>query len=102
MSYIQPHEVVSPKRSISNLVPVCDKGEGEHGFSVVVLDWEQQTRVAVRWNDRKPSPGNPQSRGLPTWFVMPRVFDVPILETLLLLKMLGGGQIDPQGTYNRL
>jgi hypothetical protein len=92
MAYIQPNEVVSPKKSISNLRPIYDKGED--AFSVALLDWDQERRVAIRWNDHKPSPGNPQSRGLPTWFVVPEVFDISILETLLTNGLLGGGTID--------
>ena len=90
MNYTSPKEVKSPKISISNLEPIIDGGEWKH--SVALLDWEKKPRVAMRWNggkgeDGKIHPGNPQSRGLPTWFVIPEEFDIAILG---VLKMQGG------------
>lgn len=97
MNYTSPREVKSPKISISNLEPIIDKGEWE--YSVAVLDWEKKPRLAMRWNggkgeDGKIHPGNPQSRGLPTWFVLPDEFDIEILSALKPRGGLGGGEIN--------
>lgn len=98
MSYIDPKHVNSPKNSVTDLMPVYDAGEWES--SVALLKWDGEDRVAMRWNGgtenpgEKPSPGNPQSRGLPTWFVIPPIFDVVVLQTLLEQKLIGGGSID--------
>jgi hypothetical protein len=38
----------------------------------------------MRWNGNKTNPlGNPNSRGLPTWFVVPVRFQKPILDVIL-------------------
>jgi hypothetical protein len=97
-AYTDPHNVTSPRVSISNLHPVCDRGEWE--FSVALLDWDHKPRVGVRWNGgtdadtKNPSPGNPQSRGLPTWFVLPEEFNPATLQALLDAGLVGGGTID--------
>jgi hypothetical protein len=97
-AYTDPHDVTSPRISISNLHPVCDRGEWE--FSVALLDWDHKPRVGVRWNGgtdadtKNPSPGNPQSRGLPTWFVLPEEFSPATLQALLDAGLVGGGTID--------
>ncbi|MGO9177569.1 MAG: hypothetical protein ACLQED_15765 [Desulfobaccales bacterium] len=95
MNYTNPREVKSPKVSISNLEPIIDKGEWR--YSVALLDWEREPRVAMRWNggteEGRIHPGNPQSRGLPTWFVLSEDYDVAILSEALK-QGLGGGDID--------
>jgi hypothetical protein len=79
-------------------MPVYD-GE-EWKSSVALLKWEGEDRVAMRWNggtenqSQKPTPGNPQSRGLPTWFVVDPIFDAAILQALLEKGLIGGGSIE--------
>lgn len=98
MSYIDPHHVNSPKYSVSDLKPVYDGGEGD--VSVTLMKWEGEDSVAIRWNgyseddSQKPNPGHPQSRGLPTWFVMPSILDVALLQALIGNGLIGGGTID--------
>jgi hypothetical protein len=99
MAYIDPKDVISPQTAISRLQPVFDSGEWE--FSVALLHWERTPSVGIRWNGgtkeegrRGLSPGTPQSRGLPTWFVLPEVVAVPVLQTLLDQRLVGGGSID--------
>ena len=98
MRYIDPNHVDSPKNSVSNLLPVYDGGEWDS--SVALLKWDGEDRVAMRWNggtdkdSQKPTPGNPQSRGLPTWFVLDPIFDTTILNALLQKDLIGGGTID--------
>jgi hypothetical protein len=100
MRYIDPHHVDSPKSSVTDVIPVYDGGEGE--TSVALLKWEGEDRVAMRWNggtenhSQRPTPGNPQSRGFPTWFVLPPIFDVAILQALLENGLLGGGFIEKE------
>lgn len=68
--YILPIEVISPKSRWSLIDVVDDQGPGE--ISVAVGRWDNRPRLGVRWNGRSENPiGNPQSRGLPTWFLMP-------------------------------
>jgi len=77
MNYINPSMVTSPKASISNLKVVYDgdaqgAGEGEWvGWSIATFDWNGEPSVGARWNGSDGNVGNPQSRGVPTWFVLP-------------------------------
>jgi hypothetical protein len=106
MSYIDPKHVDSPKISVSALVPVYDAGEGK--YAVALLKWDGEDRVAMRWNgetkdpNQKPPPGNPQSRGLPTWFVIPPIFDTVILQALLDKGLIGGGSIDKKNAEDAI
>lgn len=70
MSYIPPADVISPRKSITNVRVLID--EGEENFSLAELQWDGEERMGLRWNGSTDSPiGNPQSRGIPTWFVLP-------------------------------
>ena len=100
MSYIDPKHVNSPKSSVTDVIPVYDGGEGD--ISVALLKWDGKDSVGMRWNGgtendgQKPTPGNPQSRGFPTWFVLPEIFDVAILQALLEKGLIGGGFIEEE------
>lgn len=69
--YIKPQNVVSPKRFVSDLNVLYDGGAG--GWSLVKLKWDGNDCYAMRWNGNASNNGigNPQSRGVPTWFVLP-------------------------------
>ncbi len=69
-TYIKPSDVQSPKRHWSLIHVLFDLGEG--GSSLAIGRWDNKPVLAMRWNGNSESPlGNPQSRGLPTWFVVP-------------------------------
>jgi hypothetical protein len=74
--YIDPKTVDSP-RAHWKLIEVLRNGErdghGEDDASLAIGEWDGVRRLAMRWNGRSKDPGigNPQSRGLPTWFVLP-------------------------------
>lgn len=74
MAYIDPRLVKSPKGRIERLDVIHDAGEGE--FAVATMLWDGKPAMGVRWNggDRGENfqgLGNPQSRGIPTWFILP-------------------------------
>jgi hypothetical protein len=76
---IDSRTVVSPKASIRNLHVVFDGGLWDEanpdwsGWSLSMLQWDGSPAVGVRWNgEMGVSVGSPQSRGLPTWFIMPQ------------------------------
>ncbi len=101
MSYVNPRQVVSPKKSISNLIPIYDggiyeSGVEEKGWSVAIMYWDQRPAVGIRWNGEEGSPGNPQSRGLPTWFILPDALALPVLKALTHQGLIGGGDIQRQ------
>lgn len=80
--YISPTAVISPKRYWSLITVLHDGGPG--GCALAVGRWENTPVLAMRWNgDNDDNPiGNPQSRGLPTWFIVPDDYVEPILGTL--------------------
>jgi len=73
MAYIDPRMVTSPRGRVSDLKIMFDGGEGS--YSVASLHWDDEPAIAVRWNGGDAAPfqglGNPQSRGIPTWFILP-------------------------------
>lgn len=91
MTYIKPEMVVSPKGKISDLKVVFDGGEKSWALSE--LKWEGKQVMALRWNggsedQRFPGIGNPQSRGVPTWFILPDEVGKAVLSMLELSKRI--------------
>lgn len=78
MNFTDPWSVVSPKASVQDVVVI--RSTGEHGWALARLLWEGESRLGLRWNGHAANPiGNPQSRGIPTWFVVPPDL-APVLE----------------------
>ena len=69
MAYIPPSMVLSPKGRIAKLNVIYDGGEGS--WSMAEMEWDESPALGLRWNGEEGSIGNPQSRGLPTWFIVP-------------------------------
>jgi hypothetical protein len=68
--YTDPESVLSPKTSISNVRVLMNTGED--GWSVASLQWEGKDAIGIRWNGGPQNLiGNPQSRGIATWFIAP-------------------------------
>jgi hypothetical protein len=99
--YILPTDVTSPKRQWTLLSVVYDGGEGEAAVAMGL--WEGKAVLAMRWNgDENSSIGNPQSRGLPTWFIIPdefresvaaRVYDLSPEKRTLLKEFLMNAKV---------
>jgi hypothetical protein len=70
-THIPPSDVISPKNHWALIAVVDDGGPGK--IAVALGKWDHAPVLAMRWNgDGAKNPiGNPQSRGLPTWFVLP-------------------------------
>lgn len=70
--FILPEKVKSPKNRISGDIKVLRRGEAGD-WSLVKLTWDGENRYGIRWNgnDNDNGIGNPQSRGVPTWFILP-------------------------------
>jgi len=84
--YITPDKVTSPRR-MWTLIRVLENGDKEDSHeervAVCIGKWEDRTVLGVRRNGWKDGPlGSPQSRGLPTWFIVPRRFQDAIIKTL--------------------
>ena len=79
-NYTSPNHVNSPKAHWTLIAVLEDRGEWD--TSLAVGRWDDDPCLAIRWNGGKDNPvGNPQSRGLPTWFVLPKG---PKTEAILL------------------
>jgi hypothetical protein len=89
MGYQDPAKVKSPKGAVTHLHVLYDGGEQmlDHspweGWSVAELEWYEKPSLAIRWNGSTThegisAVGNPQSRGNPTWFVLPE----PLYEAI--------------------
>jgi hypothetical protein len=70
MSYVKPEEVVSPRNHVGGVLEVIHD-PGERHMSVARILWDNEERIATRWNgdDERPL-GNPCSHGQATWFVV--------------------------------
>ena len=89
--YITPDQVVSPRRNW-RLIRVLQTGEQEDSkkqrVAIAIGTWQEEgedadTCLAMRWNGSKEWPiGNPQSRGLPTWFIIPKRLNKAVIEIL--------------------
>lgn len=80
-TYVPPDQVLSPKR-FWQLLSVLDVGSENTG-SVAIGRWADKPVLAMRWNGSGVNPlGNPQSRGLATWFIIPDDYRNPIMERL--------------------
>lgn len=68
--HISASEVISPKAHWG-LIDILDD-RGSEDVAIALGKWDQQPVLAMRWNGSAENQiGNPQSRGLPTWFVLP-------------------------------
>ena len=57
------------------------RAEPNSTASLAIGRWDGRPALAMRWNGTDDEPlGNPQSRGLPTWFIVPDQYVDPILE----------------------
>jgi hypothetical protein len=85
---VNPNTVLSPKQSVSNLCVIFDGGlynvnDPWSGMSVAQLLWEGSPAVGIRWNGvLGENVGQPQSRGLPTWFILPDPLVGPVLDCI--------------------
>jgi hypothetical protein len=94
MGYQNPAQVRSPKGAVTHLRVIYDGGEQSQasdewsGWSVAELEWYEEPVMACRWNGSTSSEegvseiGNPQSRGNPTWFIIPKPLHEAIKEQL--------------------
>jgi len=79
-AYTDPRTVRSPKEHWMLIDVLDNRGEGEH--SIAIGEWDGNRVLAIRWNGNAGELGNPQSRGIPTWFVLPSEYNTKLVETL--------------------
>ena len=96
--YHDPSEVVSPRYCIEQVETIFDGGTSSTPFSLAIVTWDGQKRIGIRWNvtyrewddadkiaGTKVCVGEPNSRGYPTWFILP--------DELLLQLLAGNNKI---------
>ncbi len=90
--------VLSPKDCVRNVKVLFDGGVKMHShYSVAQLEWNGHPCIGIRWNiterelnnpakanGTKTCVGEPNSRGYPTWFILPDAF---------LQNILAGGDV---------
>ena len=85
-NYITPDKVVSPRqnwRLIRVLETGAQKDSNGDRVAIAIGTWDDAMRLAMRWNGDDGWPiGNPQSRGLPTWFIIPGRLNDAVIDTL--------------------
>ena len=86
MTYIDPSIVDSPRKKW-RLIKVLYNAKSS-GWSVAQGEWEGDPAIGIRWNgsDEDGGVGNPQSRGNPTWFIVPDAFKQAVLSVVEDLK----------------
>jgi hypothetical protein len=86
MAYIEPETVVTPKNRVAGVQVVYNGGPGR--WSVALVDFDGEECVGFRWNgaEGEPGIGNPQSRGKPTWEILPRELAEVVLERVEQLQ----------------
>lgn len=95
MAYVEPASVLSPKASIRSVQIIHNTGP--EGWSAARIHWEEDTEaLGLRWNGGgDPGIGNPQSRGNPTWFIVPPELRAALLREIEDLEMnRPGGLLD--------
>ncbi|MFY9792186.1 MAG: hypothetical protein WA474_01140 [Candidatus Sulfotelmatobacter sp.] len=95
MSYVEPAAVLSPRASIRSVEVLYSTNNG--GWSVARIGWENTQSVGIRWNGSEDAPGigSPQSRGNPTWFILPEeLHDVILGRVEELIVSAPGGLFD--------
>ena len=85
MSYVRPDDVISPKKRWRLRKVLHDGGEG--GWSAAEGQWKDDGSwspvLAIRWNGMTGTEiGNPQSRGQPTWFIIPEEMKAPLRKAI--------------------
>jgi hypothetical protein len=74
---------------------------GPNNVSLAVGRWDGNPVLAMRWNGGPGSPvGNPQSRGLPTWFIVPGDYAEKIIVLLPLAKQNLAREFIPEPNQN--
>lgn len=91
--YVKPGEALSPKKHWRLHRVLYDGGAG--GWSAAEGQWEDngvwENRLAIRWNGTPDAQiGNPQSRGLPTWFIVPEELADALREAISVRQEQSG------------
>jgi len=93
MGYVNPAEVKSPKWAVKSIRVLEDLGEER--YSIARLKYDGNEVLACRWNGNgvdEPH-GHPNSRGKPTWFILPETIARDVLSGVVSRALLGSEKI---------
>ena len=80
---VDPNDVKSPKNRWKFDTVLYNK----NGWSVAEGQWDGEPVLAIRWNgETSHDKGQPQSRGYPTWFIVPEEIEGVLREVIALLN----------------
>jgi hypothetical protein len=95
MAYCDPNTVLSPKERVRAVRVLYDRGPGPGSWSAAEVEWDNKSRLGIRWNgDDVSKVGSPQSRGNPTWFIVPDEIAVDVLKLVDTLKQRDTDELD--------
>ncbi len=81
---IKPEDVTAPKDYWTLGRVLYNSGPG--GWAAAEGTWDEEPRLALRWNGDKNRPrGNPISNNHPTWFMVPKELEIALRLALVLL-----------------
>jgi len=88
MTYVDPEQAISPKGRVKDLRVIYNSGRTAGSWSVATLKWDEQERVGLRWNgeEGEEGKGHPQSRGNPTWFIVPEELSDEVVRAARQLR----------------
>lgn len=88
---IDPKEVVSPKDQWTLIDVLVERGgPDENWWALALGKWNGVPCLAARWSGAgsPESMGNPQSRGYPTWFILPDELAIQAKELIPPQKLV--------------
>ena len=86
-TYMKAHMIIRPQnvKSPTKHWILIDILVEQQEWSLALGEWDGGRCLAARWNgDAERPKGNPVSRGMPTWFVLPREITEAILAASLI------------------
>jgi hypothetical protein len=88
MAYHDPKTVDSPRGRWRLIEVLSNEGQGKDSLAIGM--WDDAPALAMRWNgsSKEEGVGHPQSRGLPTWFMLPNWCHEGVLEAADLDKTM--------------
>lgn len=86
MAYQNPRYVDSPQRRWELIDVLYNAGDDD--AALAIGRWDGTPVLASRWNgtdkDKDKGIGNPQSRGIPTWFILPEWLNESTLKSAIV------------------
>lgn len=99
-SYKKPLFVNSPREHVQ-VIKILFDGGVDPNFSIAIIKWDGVETIGIRWNissgewndpqkqlGNSECIGNPSSRGMSTWFVLPDLLTSDLKDTDLITRLI--------------